>query len=176
MRVSRGPRVVLIVQNLPVPRDRRVWAEAVALRDAGFSVSVISPKDEGDPGYALHEGVHLHKYAQREATGGLGGFLFETVYSWVRTAAILLSIAIRRGFDVVQACNPPDTYFALAAPFKLFGKRFVFDQHDMTPELFRAKFGARGGPALRLLLLFERATYKVADRVITVNEIGRAHV
>ena len=173
MRVSRGPRVVLIVQNLPVPRDRRVWAEARALREAGFEVSVISPKDDGDPAYHVVDGVHLYKYAQREATGGLAGFLFETVYSWVRTALKLARIAATRGVDVVQACNPPDTYFALAAPLKLLGKRFVFDQHDMTPELFRAKFGTRAGVALRVLLLLERATYAVADHVICVNDSCR---
>lgn len=165
--------MVLIVQNLPVPRDRRVWAEASALREAGYEVSVISPKDEGDPSYHVVDGVHLYKYTQREAAGGLAAFAFETVYSWLRTAVKLVKIIATRGVDVVQACNPPDTYFALAAPLKPFGKRFVFDQHDMTPELFRAKFGTRGGPALRALLLLERATYAVADHVICVNDSCR---
>lgn len=163
-----------MVQNLPVPRDRRVWGEALALRDAGFDVTVVSPKDEGDPSYEVRDGIHLHKYRQREATGGITSFVLETVYSWVCTAVILARVAATRGFDVIQACNPPDTYFALAALFKPFGKRFVFDQHDMSPELFRAKFGPRARPALRALLLLERGTYATADHVICVNDSCRA--
>lgn len=167
---ARQSRVLIIVQNLPVPLDRRVWMECRALVAAGYGVSVICPKGPGDPGFAELEGVRLYKYAPPPAAKGLTGYLLEFVYCWLRTAALSVWVLRRDGFHVIQACNPPDTYWALALPFKLLGKRFVFDQHDLNPEVYASRFNRRSGALYRGLLALERATYRVADHVISTNE------
>lgn len=172
-RRAGAGRVLIIVQNLPVPRDRRVWLEACALRDAGFQVSVVCPKAKGDPRYEELEGVVLRKYAPPPPARGVSSYAFEFAYCWLRTALLVSGAAAREGFDVIQACNPPDTYWALAMPFKLFGKRFVFDQHDLCPEVYESRF--RGGARMlrNALRALERASYAVADHVIVTNESYR---
>jgi glycosyltransferase involved in cell wall biosynthesis len=165
------------VQNLPVPLDRRVWLECRALVGRGYAVSVICPKGPGDPSRATLDGVRLYKYRPAPEAAGLLGYLLEFVYAWVRTA--LLSIVVwRRGpFDVLQACNPPDTYWALARLWKLRGVRFVFDHHDLNPELYLSRFGQPTGAAGRLQLAglrwLERMTFRTADQVISTNESYR---
>ena len=170
-------RVLVIVQNLPVPLDRRVWLECQALRDAGYQVTVICPQGPGDPAVQVIDGVTIHKYRPAPAADGLLGYAREFVESWFKTAARSVRVWREGGFDVIQACNPPDTYWALAALYKPFGVRFVFDQHDLNPELFLSRFGEPKGTASRLqykgLLWLERMTYRVADHVIATNESYR---
>jgi glycosyltransferase involved in cell wall biosynthesis len=168
-----GGRVLIVVQNLPVPRDRRVWLEACALRDAGYQVSVISPMGPGDPDYEVLDGIVLRKYRPPGEARGVVSYAWEFVYCWVRTAVAAVRAARREGFDVIQACNPPDTYWALALPFKLGGKQFVFDQHDLCPEVYESRFGGGSGLVRRALRLLERATYAAADHVIVTNESYR---
>lgn len=170
---KRGRRVLIIVQNLPVPFDRRVWLEACALRDAGFQVSVVSPKAPGDPSFHVIDGIRLRKYRPTAATGGLVSFVWEFAYCWARTSALVCRTAAGEGFDAIQACNPPDTYWALAAPFKLFGKRFVFDQHDLCPEVYVSRFPHGSRLVYGALRFLERATYALADEVIATNESYR---
>jgi glycosyltransferase involved in cell wall biosynthesis len=165
--------VLIIVQNLPVPFDRRVWLEACALRDAGFRVSVVCPKAPGDPSFQEIDGIRVRKYAPPPATHGALSYAWEFAYCWVRTFGLVLRAAAREGFDAIQACNPPDTYWALAAPFKLFGKRFVFDQHDLCPEVYVSRFPDGSTLARRGLRLLERATYALADHVIATNDSYR---
>jgi glycosyltransferase involved in cell wall biosynthesis len=176
-RPIRRARILIIVQNLPVPLDRRVWLECQALTAAGYQVSVICPKGPGDPRYHVVDGVHLYKYAPPLAACGAVGYLFEFVYCWLRTALLSLRVLRRNGFDVIQACNPPDTYWLLARLYKPFGKKFVYDQHDLNPEVFRSRFGEpkRTFAKLqyRLLLWLERRTFLTADRVISTNESYR---
>jgi glycosyltransferase involved in cell wall biosynthesis len=175
-------RVLIIVQNLPVPLDRRVWLEACALRDAGFQVSVVCPKAPGDPSFQEIEGIRIRKYEPPPPTSGALSYAWEFAYCWTRTLVLVLRSAAREGFDVIQACNPPDTYWALAALFKPFGKRFVFDQHDLCPEVYVSRFANGSRVIRRALLLFERATYALADHVVATNEsyretaIGRGNV
>jgi glycosyltransferase involved in cell wall biosynthesis len=175
-------RVLIIVQNLPVPLDRRVWLEACALRDSGFHVSVVCPKSPGDPSFEEIEGIRIRKYEPPPPTSGALSYAWEFAYCWVRTLGLVLRAAAREGFDVIQACNPPDTYWALAALFKPFGKRFVFDQHDLCPEVYVSRFPNGSRVVRRALLLFERATYALADHVVATNEsyretaIGRGNV
>jgi glycosyltransferase involved in cell wall biosynthesis len=168
-----GKRVLIIVQNNPVPWDRRVWLEACALRDAGFRVSVVCPKGPGDPAFQEVEGIRIWKYAPPPPTESHLSFVWEFVYCWARTFGLVLRNAAGEGFDFIHACNPPDTYWALAAPFKLFGKRFIFDQHDLCPEVYASRFDHPSAFLRRMLLLLERATYAVADRVIAMNESYR---
>jgi glycosyltransferase involved in cell wall biosynthesis len=163
-------RVLVVVQNLPVLIDRRVWSECQALREAGYQVSVICPAGADDePRYRLVDGVHVHSYPAPPPSEGLRGYVTEFVVCWLRTAAASVRVARREGFDVMQACNPPDTFWLLGLLWKvLAGKRFVFDQHDLCPEVYEAKFAKRGW-LHRGLLLLERATYATADHVISTN-------
>ncbi|WP_250283811.1 MULTISPECIES: glycosyltransferase family 4 protein [unclassified Frankia] len=166
-------RVLIIVQNLPVPLDRRVWLECQELVRAGYTVSVICPRGPQDPDYQELDGVHLHKYDAPKTRPGVRGYLAEFVVCWLRTAR--LSVRVRReiGFDVIQACNPPDTYALLAAPYKLTGTKFVYDQHDLCPEVYRSRFDRPSDLLLRGLYLLEGITYRLADHVISTNESYR---
>ncbi|SDL79257.1 Glycosyltransferase involved in cell wall bisynthesis [Nonomuraea maritima] len=168
-----GEHVLIVVQNLPVPLDRRVWLECRALKDAGYEVSVICPKGPGDPAYEELEGVHLYKYAPPRQAKGLAGYAWEFAYCWVRTALLSLKVRRRRRFQALQACNPPDTYWALARLWRPFGVRFVFDHHDLNPEVFRSRFGepatVAGRLQLRALLWLERRTFRAAHQVIATN-------
>ncbi|WP_081882093.1 glycosyltransferase family 4 protein [Cryobacterium sp. MLB-32] len=173
-----GTRVLIIVQNLPVPLDRRVWLECQALQSQGYSVSVICPKGPGDPAREIIDGIAIYKYRPApEATGALG-FAIEFALCWIRTAALSLVVRRERGFDVIQACNPPDTYWLLGLLWRRFGVRFIFDHHDLNPELFLSRFGQPRGVAARFqyktLLWLERMTFRVADHVISTNDSYRA--
>jgi glycosyltransferase involved in cell wall biosynthesis len=170
-----SPHVLIIVQNLPVPLDRRVWLECQALIARGYRVSVICPKGPGDPAFERIDGVDIYKYAPAPEAEGLAGFAWEFAYSWVRTAWLSLRVWRRGGrFDVMQACNPPDTYWLLALLWRLRRVRFVFDHHDLNPELFRSRFGEPEGFLKRLeyrgLLWLERRSFRGADHIISTNE------
>jgi glycosyltransferase involved in cell wall biosynthesis len=167
------PGVLIVVQNLSVPTDRRVWSEAQALVAAGYTVSVICPRGDGDPPYRLLDGVHIHTYPPAPPAAGFAGYAWEFAYSWLRTAGLSLRVLRRHGFDAMQACNPPDTYWALGRLYRPLGKRFIYDQHDLCPEVFRVRFGRNRGAVHRALLWLERRTYRTADHVISTNESYR---
>ena len=164
-------RVLIIVENLPVPFDRRVWHEATTLRDDGYDVSVICPKAEGyEAGFEEIDGIHVFRHPLPFEAQGAMGYLLE--YSAALFWEFVLSwrVLARRGFDVIHACNPPDTIFLVGAFFKLLlGKKFLFDHHDLNPELYEAKFGRRD-LLYRLLLKLERWTFRTADVSIATNE------
>ena len=168
---SGGSRhVVILVENLPVPFDRRVWLECRALMDAGYRVSVVCPKGKGDPNYHVVDGVEIHKYRPYPPTNRKVGFLAEYIYSFVRTAFLTLRIWRRRRFDALQTCNPPDIFWPLGIFFRVVGgTRFVFDQHDLCPELYESRFPT--GPRLPYLGIrfLERCTYRTAHHVISTN-------
>ena len=170
--------ILIVVQNLPVPMDRRVWLECQALVAAGYRVSVICPRGPGDPDFAELDGVRMYKYDPAPPATGLLGYVWEFAYSWLRTVRLARRIWKRDPFDVLQACNPPDTYWALARLYRRRGVRFVYDQHDLNPEVFRSRFGEPKGAAAvlqyRTLLWLERRTYRTADHVIATNESYRA--
>lgn len=173
-RRARSEHVCIVVQNLPVPFDRRVWLECQALRDHGYEVSVVCPKGPGDPAYAELDGVHLYKYRPFPPITRQALFVAEYLYSIVASFVNLLRAWRRRPFGTVQLCNPPDVLWAAAAPFKVFRRvKVVFDQHDLCPELYLSRFP--DGPAAihRALLATERITYALADRVISMNESYR---
>jgi glycosyltransferase involved in cell wall biosynthesis len=170
-RVTRARgRVLIVVQNLPVLIDRRVWSECRSLRDAGYQVSVICPRGAPDePSSHVVDGVHIHAYPAPPTSSGVLGYVREFVLCWLRTARLSVRVRRREGFDVIQACNPPDTYWLLALLWKVVaGTRFVYDQHDLCPEVFEARFGRRG-VLHRLLVVLEKTTYLVADHVICPN-------
>jgi len=178
MRQPRAPYAVIVVQNLSVPRDRRVWREALALAAAGWRVTVIAPRGAGEPAREHRDGVDLLRYRPAPDVPSAAAFVWETAYSFARTAALLVA-ACRRGVpDVLQACNPPETYWVLGRLLRPLGVRFVFDHHDLSPEVFDVRF-ARQGPGLgslvsrwtrRALLLLERTSVRAADAVVATNE------
>jgi glycosyltransferase involved in cell wall biosynthesis len=169
------PKVLIIVENLPVPFDRRVWNEATTLQKAGFGVSVICPTGKGYEGrYECLDGVHIYRHPLPLDARGALGYLLE--YSSALFWEFLLALRIwrRHGFDVIHACNPPDLIFLVGGFFKLFfGKKFIFDHHDLNPELYEVKFGRRDF-FYRLMVLFERWTFATADLSIATNQSYRA--
>jgi len=169
---SKRPAVCIIVENLPVPIDRRVWQEARTLRDAGYRVSIICPKGRGfEKGRETLEGIEIYRHRLWEASGPLGYFV---EYAWALAAEFLLSLRVyaRTRFRVLQACNPPDTIFLIGLFFKLFGVRFIFDHHDLNPELYEVKFRRRDW-GYKLVCWAERLTYRTADVAIATNESYR---
>ena len=169
-----SPHVLIIVENLPVPLDRRVWLECQALVARGYRVSVICPKGPGDPSRQRIDGIDIYKYAPAPEAKGLLGFAWEFAYSWVRTAMLSLVVWGHSRFDIIQTCNPPDTYWLLARLWRIRGVKFVFDHHDLDPELFISRFGRPVGVLKRLeyrgLRWLERRTFRSADRIISTNE------
>ena len=167
-------RALILVEDLPVPFDRRVWTEAKTLRDAGWKVTVISPKGEG--GRRWHEridGIEVFRYPLPTTAAGLVNHLAE--YAVAIPATLILALLAWRGrrLDVVHACNPPDFFFPIGWLFQRLGSAIVFDQHDLSPEVYVAQGGRRGGFMHRILLWCERRTYRTADVVIATNETYR---
>lgn len=173
-KVHRG-RLLIIVENLPVPFDRRVWSEATALSRNGYDVSVICPKGkDATASYEVIDGIHIYRHWMPLEASGMAGYLVEYSAALFWESLLSFKVLVTRGFDAIQACNPPDMLFLVGGFYKyLFGKRFVFDHHDISPELFEAKFGRRG-IFWRLLVLLERCTFKVADYSIATNESYRS--
>lgn len=167
-----GRRVLIVVQNMPVPLDRRVWLEATTLAGKGYTVSVISPKDKGfDVSRECLDDVEIYRYSLPVDAHGKLGFIAEFVWCFLATTYLSLSIALTgRGFDILHICNPPETYWPLAWFWRLFGKVFIFDHHDLSPEMAAAKFGRSDGALIAGLLLFEKLTFRAAQVVITTNE------
>jgi glycosyltransferase involved in cell wall biosynthesis len=162
-----------LVENLPVPFDRRVWQEAQALVEAGFDVSVICPQGKGhDKSYEVLNGVHIYRHPLREAKSA-AGYLREYWMALFHQMRLSFHVRRRQSIDAIQACNPPDLMFLVALVHKLlFGTRFVFDHHDLSPELYVTKFG-RKDILYRLLCFFEKQTFKMADASIATNETFR---
>jgi glycosyltransferase involved in cell wall biosynthesis len=172
--MPKSNRILIIVQNLPVPFDRRVWLECQALVAAGYQVAVVCPKGSGDPGYAVVESVELYKYRPYAPGGSKAGFIIEYAYSFLATAWQTMKARRKGRFGVLQACNPPDIFWPIGRFLRrVDGTKFVFDHHDLCPELFESRFP--DGPALphRGLLALERATHRSADHVISTNDSYR---
>ena len=169
-------RVLIIVQNLPVPFDRRVWLECQALESAGYQVTVVCPKGDGDPSHEVVDAVELYKYRPYAPGGSKASFVTEYAYSFLATAWLAFKARRRSGrFGVMQACNPPDIFWPIALILRaLDSTRFIFDHHDLCPELYQSRFPA--GPSLphRMLLALERRTFRTADHVISTNDSYRS--
>ncbi len=165
-------RALILVENLSVPFDRRVWQECTTLRDAGWEVHVICPrgaKRDTEP-EAVIDGVRIHRYPLRAATGGPAGYLREYGSALWHTVRLARKVG---PVDVVHACNPPDLLFLPALWMKRHGARFVFDQHDLVPELYLSRFGRGKDLLYRGVCALERMTYRAADVVLATNESYR---
>ncbi|RCJ22148.1 glycosyltransferase WbuB [Nostoc sp. ATCC 43529] len=172
--MASAKRVLIIVENLPVPFDRRVWMEATTLQKAGYEVAVISPTGNGfDKDYEVIEQIHIYRHPLPPEESSVVGYLRE--YSWAINWQFRLAQRVwrERGFDVIHICNPPDLLFLVAGWFKLFhGVRIIFDHHDLSPEMYEAKYQRRD-IFYHGLRLAERLTYATADIVISTNESHR---
>src|SRR6185295_19296850 len=172
MKDSAGkPAVLIIVENLPVPLDRRVWQESCALRDAGYEVVVICPRMRG---YTTAEekldGIQIYRHWICEEASGLFGFIRAYTSALWGELRLAWKAWRRHRFKVVHLCNPADLLFLVALPFKLlFGVKVIYDVHDVWPEMFEAKFGRRG-LVYWFVRLAERLTYATADVVLATNE------
>lgn len=168
-RPLAGKKILIIVENLPVPFDRRVWQEARALRDAGAGVSIICPTGKGFMEEEVEiEGIHVYRHSLPEADSTSSYLVEYSAALWHETR-LAFKVLSRHGFDVIHGCNPPDLIFLVGWIFKLFGKKFIFDHHDINPELYEAKFNRRGF-FWRLLLVLEWFSFKSAAVVISTNE------
>ena len=162
-------RVLILVENLPSPFDRRVWQEACALRDAGYVVSIVCPTGRGcEKRYEEIDAIAIWRYNLPTEAAGAPGYLLEYGAALFWSFVLSLRIAFTRGFDAIHACNPPDLFFLIGAFYKLFGKKFLFDHHDANPELYVAKFG-RKDFLYRVMLWLEKATFRCADVSIATN-------
>jgi glycosyltransferase involved in cell wall biosynthesis len=162
-------KVLIIVENLPVPFDSRVWKEAISLHADGYQVSVLCPRGKGyKQRYELLEGIHIYRHPTPQEGNSPAGYLYEYgcvlfwefIYSWF--------IYFRRGFDVIQGCNPPDNIFMVALPFKLFGVKYIFDHHDAIPELYLSKYEKKG-TFYKIQVWLEKMTYRFSDVVMATN-------
>lgn len=172
---SRPARVLILSENLSVPFDSRVWKEARSLASAGYDVQVVCPQGSSrdtEP-YAEIEDVRIHRYPCTPATGGVLSYLKEYAVALGQTLRLTLRLGREAPFDVVHACNPPDLFFLFGLMLKPTGARFLFDHHDLAPELFLSRFP--NGPRLlhRMSLWLERLTFAVADGVISTNQSYR---
>ena len=167
-------RVLILVQNLSVPFDRRVWLECQSLVGAGFEVAVVCPKAPGDPTYSRLQGVDLFKYRPYAPGGSSTSFVVEYVYSFVATLLLSLRASWQGRFTVVQSCNPPDLFWPIGVLFRLLHRSaFVFDHHDLCPELYQSRFPDGNRLVYRALRLMERRTMRTADHVISTNDSYR---
>jgi glycosyltransferase involved in cell wall biosynthesis len=174
-RNGASPCVLIIVQNLPVPFDRRVWLECQALRDDGYRVAVVCPKAPGDPRHEVVEGVDLFKYRPYGACRSKISFVAEYAYSFAMTLWLTLGAWRKVRFDLIQTCNPPDIFWPIGLAFRLLGgTHFVYDQHDLCPELYESRFPGHEGATYRGLRFLEWCTYHTADHVIATNNSYRA--
>ncbi|MEM7100807.1 MAG: glycosyltransferase family 4 protein [Pseudomonadota bacterium] len=173
MTASVGKHVLIIVENLPVPFDRRVWQESNTLKAAGYDVTVVCPTGRGyDARRETIDGIDVYRYQLPMEGNGVLGYVVE--YTWALAMQFWLAARVffKKRFHVLHACNPPDNIFLVALPFKLFGVKFLFDHHDINPELYEAKFGRRDF-FYKVMLFWERLTFWIADASIATNESYR---
>jgi glycosyltransferase involved in cell wall biosynthesis len=166
-------RILILVENLPVPFDRRVWMEATTLAEAGYEVSVVCPSGDYPVGREDLEGVRVYRYPV-PSLAGIAGHALEYGWALPVTFALACYVFLRHGFDAIHGANPPDFFFLVAAPFKLLGVKFVFDHHDLVPELCESRWTGRRRSAMRAVATWaERATFRAADFAIATNQSYR---
>lgn len=172
---NTSKRVLLVVENLPVPYDRRVWQEALALKAAGYRVSVISPATKAFPKLSERlEGVDIYRYPMMIEGKRHLGLIVEYLWSFVCIFLWTIFVSARRGFDAIMIANPPEIFFPIIWMWRLLGKKTVFDHHDLTPELFKTKFQVERSMILSFFYFAERRMLRVVHKVISTNESYKA--
>ena len=166
---SAKKRVLIIVENQPVPFDPRVWRESCSLQENGYEVTVLSPRRKGcDKRYEMIDGVRIYRHPTPPEGSTPAGYLWEYACALLWEFLYTTWIYLRHGFDVIQGCNPPDNIFLIALPFKIFGVRYIFDHHDANPELYVSKYGKQGA-LYKILVALEKLTYRFSDVVVATN-------
>lgn len=166
-------KVLILVENLSVPFDRRVWREATALTEKGYRVTVICPtgKQYDRTKHEVIDNISIYRCKIHEADTGLLSYMYEYTQALVKMMFLSIVVFFKEGFDVIQTCNPPDLLFFVALPYKLLGKKIIFDHHDLSPETYLAKVGTqKQGLTHKILSLLERVTFATADVVMSTNE------
>ena len=167
----RDVRVLMLVENNSYPKDPRVRKEAQTLRRAGYDVAVISPAESRQKYYDNVDGVNVYRFPAAPPANGILGYLFEYLYSMAAMLVLTLWVFLRHDFDVIHVANPPDTLVFIAAIFKCLGKRFVFDHHDLAPEMYHARFPGGGKKwVYQALIRCEALSCRLADHVLATNE------
>ena len=167
----------MLLENNPYPNDLRVRREANSLIEAGFQVTVISPGKLKMPRYENVNGVHVYRFIAPPPGNGLLGYAWE--YGWSLFSSFYLTfwVFLRRGFDVIHAHNPPDLFVLIAICYRIFGTKFVFDHHDISPEMYYARFRNGGRKIVHdILVFFEKLSCRWADQIISTNESYRSVV
>jgi len=163
-------KILIVVENLPVPFDGRVWKEACSLHENGYEVTVLCPKGKGySKGYELLEGIHIYRHPMSREGNSAAGYLFEYGSALLWEFFYAWWIFLRRGFQVMQGCNPPDNIFLVALPFKLFGVKYIFDHHDANPELYLSKYETKGF-FYKAQVWLEKMTFRFTDVGMSTNE------
>ena len=169
----RQPKMLFLIDNVPLALDSRVQREAGTLRSEGFAISVICPSGPGEGWHELVDEMHVYRYPKPAMGPGVAAHVVEYLVAVIAHTVLCLVVALRHGFDIVHIANPPDVLSLVAAPYKLIGKRLVFDHHDLVPELFEVRYAARFRGRSSLVRAAERASFRLADHVISTNESFR---
>jgi glycosyltransferase involved in cell wall biosynthesis len=171
--MARALKVLMLVENASWPGDQRIKNEAAALRDCGFQVCIICPKTptstQHQESYVCVDNIHIYRYKLPTISNKYAAYILEYSLALIVTFWMSLKVLFRHGFDVIHAANPPDLFFTIGLVYRLLGKKFIFDQHDLAPELFKVKFKNRMELFYKLQLFFERCSYRTADMVIVTN-------
>ncbi|MBK1644857.1 glycosyltransferase WbuB [Thiocapsa imhoffii] len=172
--IDQKLHILILVENLPSPFDRRVWQEATTLRQNGYLVSIICPTGKGyNKLFECIDKIDIYRYRLPIEAHGIFGYFLEYTFALWNMLIISTKVHRRHRFQIIHACNPPDLLFLVALPYCLFyGTKFVFDHHDVNPELYEAKFGKKGF-FWHILVLLERLTFRLAKIVISTNESYR---
>jgi glycosyltransferase involved in cell wall biosynthesis len=166
-------KILIVVENLPVPFDTRVWKEATSLRENGYVVTVLCPRGKGyKKGHEVIEGIDIYRHPMPKERKGALGYILEYGAALFWEFWYTCWIFLRRGFHVIQGCNPPDTVFLVALPFKLFGVKYIFDHHDVSPELYLSKYEKKG-LLYDIQVWLERMTFRTSDVVMSTNSSYR---
>jgi glycosyltransferase involved in cell wall biosynthesis len=163
-------RILMVIENCSYLRDARVQNQAEALRAAGYGVSVICPAHDNESAQEVIDGISIYRFRLRRASQGIAGYLSEFVYAMLAIAALSIVVLFREGFDILHVANPPDCMVPMLSIYKLIGKIIIYDQHDLCPELYAAKFVRPRKAVSRILTWLEQCSYVLADHVIVTNE------
>lgn len=164
-------RILMLIENASFPRDNRVRPEAYTLKNKGYEVTVICPRGQDRKAYEIVNGVHVYRYPSPPEGEGLPGFLVEYSYAMICTFVLSLYVWVRHGFDVIHSHNPPDLFVFLALFYKVFGKKYIFDHHDLTPEVYQVKTASdQNSFVYQMLVFLEKLSCRVADHVIATNQ------